>query len=187
VRHASDNPLRLDAERYFAMAECGVLSPDERVELLEGMVVAMPPQSPQHATAVQFVANFLQRTLGADIAVRVQMPFLAGGRSVPEPDIAVVPGRLVDYRTRHPASALLVVEVADWSLSQDRLTKAAIYAAAGVPDYWVIDLRGGLVVCFASPRRRAMRYVSRSECRGSQQLPLASFPGARIEAGELFP
>ncbi|TMA32903.1 MAG: Uma2 family endonuclease, partial [Deltaproteobacteria bacterium] len=137
---AEPNAARFTKERYFRLVTEGVLEPDDRVELLEGVVVAMA-QSPGHAVAGDLVAEALRRAVGPRAAVRVQRPFVAGRRSVPEPDVAIVPGRVRDYAKSHPTTALLIVEVAEWSLAQDRITKAAIYAGAGIPEYWIVNLR----------------------------------------------
>jgi len=123
---------RYTRERYFALVEEGLLRADDRVELLEGMIVATSPQNPRHASATTRVYDALREALGRRAVIRVQLPLIAGAYSVPEPDVAVVPGRPADYDDAHPTTALLVVEVADSSLVEDRLTKAAIYAAADI-------------------------------------------------------
>ena len=148
---------RYTKERYFRLVVEGVLQPDDRVELLEGVVVAMAPQNPRHAVAGDLVADAVRRAVGERGAVRVQRSFVAGRYSVPEPAVAVVPGRLRDYGRSRPTAALLVVEVADSSLAQDRITKAAIYAAAGIPEYWIVNLRNDHVEVFRALSRHADR------------------------------
>ena len=180
-------PGRFTKERYFRLVTDGVLSPDDRVELLEGVVVAMAPQSPGHAVAGDLVADAIRRAVGERAAVRVQRPFIAGRRSVPEPDVAVVPGHVHDYAKSHPTSALLIVEVAEWSLPQDRLTKAAIYAGAGVPEYWIVNLRDDQVEVLGTPDRRGRLYRDRRIARRRERLEIASLPGARIAVDELLP
>ena len=113
---------RITSDRYFALVDEGVLEPDDRVELLEGVVVAMSPQNPRHAGIVSCVYRALIRAVGERAAIRVQLPLVLGRYSVPEPDVAVVAGRESDYLEAHPTRALLIVEVADTSLQQDRLT-----------------------------------------------------------------
>src|SRR4051794_32549423 len=123
---------RYTARSYFALVEEGLIAPDERIELLDGIIVSMPPQLPLHATGVRRVDAALRTALGSDVLVSSQLPLVAGPNSVPEPDVAVLRGRIEDYETQHPTTALLVVEVSDSSLTQDRLTKSRIYARAGV-------------------------------------------------------
>src|SRR5712691_10457417 len=113
---------------YFDLVATGVLTPDDQVEVLEGVVVAMSPQSASHAVTVTRVRGVLFAALDGRAVVREEKPLVLSRRSAPEPDVAVVEGELRQYEAAHPTTALLVVEVADSSLAQDRLTKASIYA-----------------------------------------------------------
>jgi len=174
-------------ERYFRLVTDGVLSPDDRVELLEGVVVAMAPQGPRHEVAGDLVAEALRRVIGTRAAVRVERSLVAGRRSVPQPDVAVVPGRLRDYVRSRPTTALLVVEVADASLPQDRITKAWIYAGAGIPEYWIVNLRDDQVEVFRQPDRRGRLYRERRIARPGERLDLVSLPGATVAVDDLLP
>jgi Uma2 family endonuclease len=128
----------------------------------------------------------LQRAIGERAHVRPQLSLVLR-RSVPEPDLAVVPGSPDDYEASHPRVALLVVEVADSSLKQDRLSKAAIYGAAGIPKYWIVNLRDEVVEVMREPDPEAARYRSvRSAVRG-ERLELVALPGAALDAAELLP
>jgi len=183
----ADSNEGYDVGSYFALVECGILAPDDKVELLEGQIVSMAPPSPMHNAVVYHVEHLLIRKLGPDALVRTQMTFLAGPKSVPEPDVAVVPGRNADYLRRHPSKVHLLVEVADSSLAQDRLTKSAIYARAGVPAFWIINLRDRSVECFSEPDQIGRRYMQKSRATGSDLLSLSAFPEVSIQADELFP
>src|SRR3990167_9152345 len=97
-------------EGYFDLVRSGALNEDDHVELLGGLVVASPPQGSLHAAVLTAADASIRRAVSDRATIRVQMPFVAGSRSVPEPDLAVVPGRPFDYLTRHPSEALLVVE-----------------------------------------------------------------------------
>lgn len=187
MAEAVETDSHVDVIRYFALAEEGLIAPDDRVELLNGVIVSMPPQSPLHASGVMRTERVLRDALPGKVSLRVQMPFLAGVKSVPEPDIAVVAGDESDYVDRHPASALLVVEVAVSTLGQDRLTKASIYAAAGVLDYWIVNLREECVEAYSQPlpaERRYQRFEKRSD---DETLGLEAFPEVRIRAADLIP
>ncbi len=181
------NEGRYTATRYFALVEEGLLAPDERVELLDGIIVAMPPQAPPHATGVRRVDRALRLALGADVLLSSQLPFIAGASSVPEPDMAVLPGRIEDYETHHPTTALLVVEVADSSLAQDRLTKTRIYARAGIPNYWIVNLRDLVVEWFGDPDPTTRTYRAKGTAAATARLPLAAFPDVTITAADLLP
>src|ERR1043165_617725 len=102
------------------MAEIGLFD-DERVELVRGVIIAMSPIYPPHASPVDRLTEILVRALAGRARVRIQQPLLATDESEPEPDVAVVP--LGDYTATHPDRALLVIEVADSSLRKDRLLK----------------------------------------------------------------
>jgi Uma2 family endonuclease len=178
---------RYTSERYFRLIETGVLRANERVELLEGVIVAMSPQNPPHAAATAQISDVLRDAVRKRAVVRVQSPLVAGGHSVPEPDIAVVPGRHSDYVGAHPTTALLVVEVADTSLFPDRLTKAAIYATAGIPEYWVVNLRENCIEVFRAPDQSAGRYRENAVARRGERVDLITFPGTSIAVDDLLP
>jgi Uma2 family endonuclease len=177
----------LTARQYFAMAECGIFSPDERVELLDGLIVAMTPQSPWHASTVSRIHSVLQSRLPARTYIRIQSSFRVDDSCVPEPDLAVVPGTFEDYCYEHPAEAHLIVEVGYTSLIQDRITKAAIYARAGIPCYWVINLRDLCVEEFRQPNPRTSTYAIVERRSGEQTCAIDAFPALRFRAADLLP
>src|SRR6266446_7761345 len=158
------------SEAYFGLVDGRVLHPDDRVELLEGVIVAISPQNPPHASAIAQVDDALRGAIGKRAVVRVQSPLITGPYSVPEPDVAIVPGRLADYYTAHPTTALLVVEVADSSLLQDRLTKAAVYASASIPEYWIVNLRDDCVEVFRAPEPALHRYAQATVAHRGERL-----------------
>lgn len=184
---AGEQPGHYTAERYLELGDCGILAPDDRVELLDGLIVAMPPPTPSHDSCLHRALYALLRGLGIDVAIRVQATFLAGRNSVPQPDLAVVPGSHDDYSTRHPSRAHLIVEVALSSLPQDRLTKSAIYARAGVPCYWIVNLRDGCVEVYGDVDRWKGEYRSVTRAAGDDVLVLEEFPAVRFRAGDFLP
>lgn len=171
-------------EEYLGLVDRGLLDPDDRVELLEGVVTSMSPQSPRHASAIRRAVRELQRAFHNRALVTDQSPYLAAS-SVPEPDVAVVPGTPEDYDRRHPDRALLLVEVADSSLAQDRLTKSAIYAAAGVPEYWIVNLLDDVVEVLSDPAGGV--FTSRRVTRPGELLTPLSAPDAAIQVTALLP
>jgi len=132
---------RWSYEEWDQMVESGVLA-RKRVELIDGEIVEMAPQSEPHSISILGTASRLRRIFPEpDFWIRVQMPLRLGRASDPEPDLAVVDGPLDAYiNSGHPPDALLVVEVSDDSLRYDRNTKASLYASAGIADYWIINL-----------------------------------------------
>ena|SRR5438132_161171 len=178
---------RYTVARYLALFEEGALAPDDRVELLEGVVIAMPPSNPPHAAAISRIIRALFEAVGRKATLRVQSSFVAGRYSMPEPDVAVVPGRESDYDKAHPTAALLVVEVAEWSLPQDRVTKSRIYAAAGVPECWIVNLRDDRVEVLRSPDRKRRVYTETAVARRGERITLAAIPQAGVAVDDLLP
>lgn len=173
--------------QYFGLVADGHIQPTDRVELLDGVVVAMSPQNPPHAAAVCRADAALRRSLPSDTVIRIQSPLVLDERSVPEPDLAVVPGTESDYDHEHPTTASLVIEVADTSLAQDRITKTRIYAGAGIAEVWIVNLRESCVETFQHPDSEARTYRSTSRHQRGDLLQIASFPSATIRVEELLP
>jgi Uma2 family endonuclease len=130
---------RFTAEEYLRMAEAGILGEDDRVELLDGRIVEMSPQGDAHVASVERATQALVLAYaGSGYAVRVQSTHRAGPRSMPEPDLAVVVAgtdRVLDV-----SESVLVVEVADTALATDRTAKRQLYAEAGAPRYWIVEI-----------------------------------------------
>ena len=140
-------PLR--RAEYDLLVEHGMFGEDERIQLLDGELVVLSPQKAPHAGIVEALTERLVPALVGRARVRVQLPLAAGEHSEPEPDVAVVPAD--EPRDRHPQRALLVIEVAHETLRLDLVRKARIYAAAGVPVYWVIDVHADVVHVHTDP------------------------------------
>jgi Uma2 family endonuclease len=162
---------------YFDLVRRGVLAEDDRVELLDGVIVAEPPMDPPHATGIALAARAIGHAIGDRATMRVQSPFIASPFSAPEPDVAVVPGALDDYEHAHPSVALLVIEVSASSLQQDRLSKSRIYAGAGVPEFWIVNLRDACVEVFRAPDVGQQVYAS-ARVRPRRVLSVVAVPGA---------
>jgi hypothetical protein len=144
--------LRLTLEQYHRMGETGVLTPDHRVELLDGLLVSKPKKKPPHAVATELTRTALAGVIPAGWSVRVQEPITLDD-SETEPDLALVPGSPRTYVPRHPfpAEVALVVEVADTSLARDRDWKKRIYARNGIAAYWIVNLVDRVLEVYADP------------------------------------
>jgi Uma2 family endonuclease len=180
-------PERWTVDAYVRLVPDGVLGPDDRVELLEGVIVSMAPQNLPHMAGVGRITQSLTEALGRRAHVRIQLAFHAGPHSLPEPDALVVPGRAADYDHTIPSVAHLVVEVADTSLKHDRLTKRAIYAAANVPEYWIVNLPDDCVEVRRRPEPAARRYADVAIARRGDVLTMTAFPDVRIAVDDLLP
>jgi len=177
---------------YDRLIDVGIFRPNEHLELLDGHLVVGEPQGPLHATAVGLVEDTLRACFGAGWAVRVRMPIALDDESEPEPDVAVVPGTHRDYEAAHPTRPPLLVEVAESSLADDRGTKAALYARAGITDYWILNLVDRVLeVCrhpvTADIEPSGWRYRDIAILHpGASIAPLAR-PDASVEVAALLP
>jgi Uma2 family endonuclease len=143
---------KFSVARYQQMIEGGILTPDDKVELLENYVVLKMPRNPPHDSTLQRMLRPLLRALPSGWDLRVQAA-LTLTDSQPEPDFAVVRGGAADYETRHPgpADTGLVIEVANSSLLRDRHDKTRIYARAGIPVYWIVNLVDRRIEVYSQP------------------------------------
>lgn len=175
----SIRPLR--RAEYDRLVASGAFA-SEHIELLEGVLVRMSPSGAPHSSAVQKLNALLLPALVGRAAVRIQSPFAALDASEPEPDVAVVP--VGDYYTEHPMRAYLVIEVAESSLDRDRGIKQRIYARAGVPDYWVVDVRGRCIEVYRDAGLEGYRSTRRIEHGGS--IALVEFGDIVIRVADIL-
>jgi Uma2 family endonuclease len=138
---------------YDRMIEDGTIGEDDPVELIEGVLVPKMPRNPPHRVGTRKTAKALERMVPAGWYVAVQEAIVIELESKPEPDVSVVPAELEFDATRDPLAAecCLVVEVAESSLEYDRTTKRALYATAGIPVYWIVNLIDRVVEVYSSP------------------------------------
>jgi Uma2 family endonuclease len=177
---------------YYRMAEMGFFR-DQKVELIDGEIIEMPPQGEDHGVGILLVTRALNLAFGSGHVVRVQLPLHTGKDQEPEPDIAVVAGDIRDsIRYGRPNSALLVVEVAGTTLTYDLGEKAEIYAAAGIVDYWVLDLDGRCLVVHRRPENiatasRGFRYAEVRILRTGESVQPSGARGQSIAIADLLP
>ncbi len=177
---------RLSVAEYRRLGEAGILGEDDRVELLEGQLVAMSPIGPRHALVVDELMNLLMTAVAGRAWVRVQNPVTLDGATEPQPDIALVRRPWTGYPGAHPGPAdiFLLVEVADASLETDTGAKLELYARAGIGEYWVVDLVNNYVRVHRQPAGGT--YTSITRVDPSEFLPVAALPGVEIPASPLF-
>ena len=147
-----------------AMVRAGIIGLDERVELIEGQIVEMHAQGTRHVWAVSRLTRTFNRR--DDVLVTSQSTFELHGRSVPEPDVVVLRATVSQEQRPSPKDTVLIIEVADTSLTYDRYTKAPLYARAGIPEYWIVDLNGERIEVYREPSPdgyRTIRYLLRGE------------------------
>jgi Uma2 family endonuclease len=177
---------RWTREEYDRLVESGILSPEERVELLEGDIVRMYPQSPAHVVAVGIAIEALHVAFQTGFDVRVRTPFSTDDASEPEPDVAVVRGHRRDYLRAHPTTAVLLVEVSDSTLDYDRRRKGPAYARADVPDYWIVNLVDRVIEVYRDPTTDRGYQLAQRRRPGEPVFPLGA-PHAAIAVDDLLP
>jgi len=173
-------------DEYHRMGEAGIFGEDDRVELIEGEIIEMSPIGSPHAARVKRLNRLLVRRLGTRAIVQVQDPVVLNRLSEPEPDLAVLKPRVDFYAARHPepTDVLLIIEVADSSRGFDRTVKAPLYAQAGIPELWIVDVIDEIVEVYRRPRRGAYRQISRF--RRTQRVAIGAFPGATFRVADIL-
>jgi Uma2 family endonuclease len=171
----------LKRSEYDRLIELGVFD-DERVELIQGVLVKMSPQRAPHASTVQRLNELLMQRREGRFTVRVQLPLALSDDTEPEPDVSVVP--LGDYGTEHPHTALLIIEVADSTLKKDR-RKATVYASASIAEYWIVNLGARTVEVYSSPD--GDRYAEVRTLRTGDTLRPLALPELAIAVAEILP
>lgn len=163
---------------YHRMIDAGILD-DRRVELLKGEIVEMSPSGSPHAYSRNEAGEYLLKLLGDRAKVRQDSPITLPNDSEPEPDIAIVQALGREYRVHHPypENIFWLIEYSDSSLDKDLETKSKVYAEAGIPEYWVVNLRKLQLVVFRVPQDG--EYTSKTTLTGGTIQPLA-FPDVSV-------
>ncbi len=182
---AAPTRRRFTVEEYCAMAEAGILAEEERVELLDGEIILMPPINPPHESCTDQLNDQLLYPLHGRALVRVQGSILLDDGSLPQPDIAVLRLRH-DYQRRRAAAAdvLLLVEVSETSLEHDRELKLPRYAAAGIPEVWIANVPARQVEAFHDPVDGV--YQSRRIVPADGQISPRAFPDVVLTVGDFL-
>ena len=172
---------RFTVDDYYRMADAGILSDRERVELIDGEVVTMSPIGPRHSACVSRANQALVLAARETVIVQPQGPVRLDRFNEPQPDLMLLLPRTDFYASRHvgPDDVLLVIEIADSSLRYDRELKATLYAAWGVPEYWVADLPHNLLWRYTSPEGGAYTKVDslqRGQSIAPHRLPACVVP-----------
>ena len=188
----ADKPRKrlFSAGEYLWMAELGLFE-GQRVELIDGEIIAMPPMTEMHAQSLTETSERLVEPLLGRYKVRGQLPFHAGENQRPEPDIAVVRPEALNPDTP-PSEALLIVEISRSTLEYDRTTKLSLYASIGISDYWIVNLAENQVEVYRQPIERAEAqfghdYANRQIYLRGQSVALLQVPDVSIEVDAMLP
>ena len=184
-------PITVD--QFHRMIHNGIFQDGDPIELIDGLWVrkdrsargeTLMGHNPRHALLVSRLQRLLTSACeSADTYLRIQLPVTLNNINAPEPDVAVVRGTEEDYTDRHPGPAdlPLVIEVADSSLGMDRSTKQRLYATAGVPQYWLINLPESQVEVYEQPDAVSGKYAQKTICAPGQTVVWNLSPTQRLE------
>jgi Uma2 family endonuclease len=177
---------RITVDEYYRMAEVGILPPDARAELIDGEIIDMAPVGPRHGGTVMQLNHLLQSAVGDHAHALVRLAVRLSDISEPQPDFALVKRRADFYKRKHPgpADTFLIIEVSESSLRYDVQVKAPLYARHGVPEYWIIDLKGRQVTFFRSPE--SGQYADITSTDTPRVVAPAALPEVQIDLAHVL-
>ncbi|ELR70510.1 hypothetical protein C900_03669 [Fulvivirga imtechensis AK7] len=148
-------------EEYYRMAEVGILTENDKVELIHGEIIEMSPVGSKHAAVVDRINNVLKSLIKDRAIIRVQSPVLLNDLNQPEPDVTILKPSDNYYSESHPGpdDIFILVEVADSSLPYDRQIKLPLYASAGVPEFWLVNLEKQEIEIHRSPSKNVYKKI----------------------------
>ena len=145
----------LTVEEYYQMAEAGILKEDDRVELINGEIIKTSPINSKHAGHVNRIDTLFKKLMGDRAIVAIQNPVNINDHSVPQPDISILRFQDDFYTLQHlfPEDVFLLIEVAHTSKNYDRIVKLPLYATAGIPECWIVNVKESQIEVYRSPKR----------------------------------
>ncbi|MEM9918140.1 MAG: Uma2 family endonuclease [Bacteroidota bacterium] len=154
------NRWKMTTSLYQSMYEHGILTENDQVELINGEILTMSPSGSRHAAVIDRLNRLLNRAFPENAIIRVQSPIHLGDQSMPEPDVVVLRHRADYYVNEHPGAndIYLAIEVSDTSAEYDRTVKLPIYAEAGIPEYWLVDLNASQIEVYHTPNGQKYRH-----------------------------
>ena len=186
-------PLRrFTVSEYHQMGEAGILSEDDRVELIDGVIIQMNPQRSRHSAVInQITWQFYQLVPKEKALLRIQTPILLTDSTEPEPDLAMVKPRADVYVKAHPSpgDVLLLIEVSDTTLEYDKEVKLPRYAASGIPEVWVVNLVDDTIEVYRDPLKLpdgTAIYRTRTDCVKGETLAPQAFSSLKIAVDEVL-
>lgn len=178
---------RLTAKEFYKMAEAGILTEDDRVELIEGELIDMSPMGPLHAGVADLLEELLRTALVQAVTIRSQKPLHLSDEIELEPDIVLVERSDDHYRQAHPTAdnAYLVIEVSEASLRKDKEVKIPLYARYSIPEVWIVNLVQRCLEIYRQPWPAESRYRQVLTYTQGSVTP-ERFPTVRVDVGLLF-
>ncbi|ERT09974.1 restriction endonuclease family protein [Lyngbya aestuarii BL J] len=177
---------RFTISEYHQMAEVGILTPSDRVELINGEIIEMSPIGKRHAACVNRLNQLFSQSLGDRILISVQNPILLNNLSEPQPDIALLQPRSDFYASGHPQASdiFLIVEVADSSINYDQEVKIPLYSASGITEVWLIDLNQNILQVYQQPTPNNYQIIQQFQPENS--LSSLAFPENNFRVDQMI-
>jgi Uma2 family endonuclease len=177
---------RFTVAEYYRMGETGILNEDDRVELIKGEIIQMPPIGGPHASRVDRITRVLSGIPAGTAQVRVQGPVQLGPRNEPVPDLLLLHPRADYYSDSHPTAAdvFLLIEVSDTSLAYDLRTKVPLYARHGITEVWIVDLTHDVVQVYREPAASGYQVVETR--RRGDRIAVAAFPDIELMVEQIL-
>jgi Uma2 family endonuclease len=178
--------VRFSREAYHRMFETGMLDPEKRYELIDGVIVMTPPIGPGQGNLISRLTDFFVKRLPEEFQCRIQLPIIVGDHSEPEPDLAIVRRKAKEYKNEHPkpTDVLLLIEVSKTSLRFDLGEKQQLYANTGIAEYWVVDEMRSTVIVHRDPI--AGSYLSVENFTAPSIIAPVVVPECQLDLGWLF-
>ncbi|MBD2596926.1 Uma2 family endonuclease [Nostoc spongiaeforme FACHB-130] len=185
-------PKRFTLDEYHKLTELGFFHKDEHIELINGEIIQIICKGTAHATCLRNLLRELPKLVRNKATLQSKVPITLLPNSEPEPDLTIVKNRPDNYLLSHPIpdDVLLVMEVADSSLSYDKNVKIPIYAQAGISDYWIFNLFDNYLECYSEPYQDnhvKYGYLNKRIVFPNQVVALPCFPDLSLELSKVFP
>ncbi len=183
---------RFSIAEYHRLTELGFLTENDRVELIKGQIIQMAAKGTAHEVCLTRLLRELTKLLSERAILRCQSPIVMPTDSEPEPDFTIVQNREDEYLSSHPSPAevLLVIEIADSSLSYDREVKLPMYAESGIPDYWLFNLPENCLEFYSQPYQNSagsFGYSLKRVILPNNAIALPGFPELYLDLANIFP
>ncbi|MEH2252177.1 Uma2 family endonuclease [Nostoc sp.] len=177
---------KFTVEQYHKMIESGILTEDDRVQLIRGEIIEMSPIGTKHAACVKCLNKLLSSKLRDRILIAIQDPVVLDNNSEPQPDVALLKPRDDFYATAHPQpqDIFLLIEVSDSTVMYDREEKIPLYAEANIIEVWLVDINEQIVEVYQQPTAAGYQLMQKFTC--GQTLSIPAFPDVNITVNEIF-
>lgn len=196
-REIEDNEIENESIRvhlwtlneYYKMAELGFFE-GKRAELIEGEVIEMTPMKSPHITGISLTGDVLRQVFADGYIIRAQAPLDFGDKTEPEPDIAVVKGKVRDFADAHPKNAALLVEVSDSTLRYDQTKKATLYAKNKIEEYWILNLKNRCLEVYRRPindKTLGFIYAETQIITETDSIAPLAAPGVAVKIADMLP